>query len=93
MRPKKLPESQFIRMKLLNFLEKLLDKLLTSPAKYERIYLGNLLGKNGGNMTSVTVCHPIKEGVTLLIEIDECQFSSDIFDKMLAKIQPVKKGG
>lgn len=92
MRQEQLPESQFIGMKFLKFLEKLLDKLLTSPPNYERINLGDLLGKNGGSMTSVTVFHPIKEGVTLLIEIDEYQFPSDIFDKMLAKIQPVKKG-
>lgn len=85
-------EPQSIWMKVLDFLAKpvpLISKPLIS--KHERIYLGNLLGKAGGNMTSVTVIHPLKEGVTLSVEIDEYQFPSNIFNKMLEKVHPARK--
>lgn len=80
-------EPQSMWMKVLDFLAKPVPLI----SKHERIYLGNLLGKAGGNMTEVTVFHPIKEGTSLSVEMDEYQFPADIFDKMLAKIQPARK--
>ena len=65
--------------------------LWEEKTRTERIYLGNLLGESGSNMTSVTVLYDKEDKSKVSIEIDEYQFSPDIFDKILTKIQPARK--
>lgn len=65
--------------------------LWEEKTRTERVYLGNLLGESGSNMTSVTVLYDKEDKNKVSIEIDEYQFSADIFDRMLEKIQPARR--
>ncbi|PZO37171.1 MAG: hypothetical protein DCF19_19405 [Pseudanabaena frigida] len=78
----------------LSFVEKFVLFLATplvNKTRTERVYLGNLLGDCGSNMTSVTVLYDKQEKSKVFIEIDEYQFPVDIFDRMLAKFELAPK--